>query len=91
MAVDEERVGVLRLGERVGARDLDVDRPVGEESGEGEPRGGADLATRVGAGPAPDGLTARREGRYQELAIDAVLKAIDAEETSLRANKGHTV
>ena len=31
-------------------------------------------------------LAARREGRYQEPAIIAVLKAIDAEETSLRAS-----
>ena len=31
-------------------------------------------------------LAARREGRYQEPAVVAVLKAIDAEETSLRAS-----
>ena len=33
-------------------------------------------------------LAARRDGRYQEPAIVDVLKAIDAEETSLRASGG---
>jgi CPA1 family monovalent cation:H+ antiporter len=34
-------------------------------------------------------LRARREGRYQEPAVVSVLKAIDAEETSLRASGPH--
>ncbi|GAA4267275.1 Na+/H+ antiporter [Frondihabitans peucedani] len=36
-------------------------------------------------------LTARREGRYQEAAVQAVLAAIDAEETALRARHPRTI
>ena len=36
-------------------------------------------------------LPARREGRYQEPAVQAVLAAIDAEETALRARHPRTI